>query len=166
MHEGPRVYVSERAQRYVPRSVIELGGQDVNGTIRDLFNTDNYRSIDLADGPGVDVVADATTWRTTRRADCVVSTELLEHVQDWPAVIETAFLALKQGGHLVLTCATEPREPHAAEGGTMEDDEYYGNVDPWQMCQVLDKYFSAYDIRVDRSHGDLYVTGRKGGGDL
>ena len=38
-------------------SILEIGSYDVNGTIRNLFASENYVGVDLVEGPGVDVVA-------------------------------------------------------------------------------------------------------------
>ncbi|MDB0050250.1 hypothetical protein N9F31_02215, partial [Pseudomonadales bacterium] len=38
-------------------AVLEIGSYDVNGSIRSLFNAQNYVGVDLVEGPGVDVVA-------------------------------------------------------------------------------------------------------------
>src|SRR5689334_17960490 len=76
-----------------PVAVLDIGGRHINGSCRDLFPNADYTSLDLYEGPGVDVVADAVTWEPDRRYDIVISTEMFEHCELWRDVCETAFKA-------------------------------------------------------------------------
>ena len=49
-----------------PRAGLDIGGRDVNGTARDWFANTYWRGLDIRPGPGVDIVADATTWQAHR----------------------------------------------------------------------------------------------------
>lgn len=79
-------------------SVLDLGGRNVNGSLKDLFVTNDWTAIDSTEGDGVDIVADARTWTPDRFYDLVLSTEVFEHLPGWPAVLATAERALKAGG--------------------------------------------------------------------
>lgn len=120
-------------------TTLDLGGRNVNGSIRDLFpNNTRYVAVDIREGDGVDVVADASTWVPDTEYDVVVSTETFEHTPVWPDICLTAFKALRTGGKLILTMAGPGRPEHSAiDGGPLRPSEYYGNVDPEHLKQVL-----------------------------
>lgn len=84
--------------------VLEVGSQDVNGTVRPLF-TGPYLGVDIAPARGVDQVADAQdlSMFPDGMFDVVVSTEMLEHCpRPWVAVREMARVC-SPGGFVVLT---------------------------------------------------------------
>jgi hypothetical protein len=120
-------------------TVLDIGGRNVNGSIRDLFpNASRYVAVDIREGDGVDVVADAATWVPDAEYDVVVSTETFEHTPTWPDICLTAFKATKSGGKLILTMAGPGRPGHSAvDGSLLRPGEYYGNVDPEHLRHVL-----------------------------
>jgi SAM-dependent methyltransferase len=124
--------------------VLDLGGQDVNGTVHLLLP--RHKTLDVLDilpGVGVTIVADIATWDPPKATyDLVVSTEMLEHVQDWARVVEVAAQALTPGGWFVGSCASTGRPPHGATGDpSPADGEWYGTVDPGALGDVLREYF-------------------------
>ncbi len=167
MHDGPWIYIGERVQRYGPfNDVVEFGGRIINGTVKDHFPRTRYVSLDIAPGDGVDIVANAATWRTEEKFDVVLCCEVLEHTPLVKAIIKSAYEALKPDGYLLLTCAIDPREPHGNGGGIVQKNEYYGNPDPSKILERLTDLFQAIDVRLDLRHGDFYATAVKGDGDL
>lgn len=168
MHDGPWIYVRERARRYGPFGrVVEFGGRVINGGVRELFDCQEYVSVDIRPGEGVDVVGDAADFETDQPFDVVVCCEVFEHCPRWPEIIYSAWRALGADGYLLLTCAIAPRDPHGSDGGQPEDGEFYSNPDPGLILGgVLDAGFSAVDLRVDGRHGDLFLTAVKGAGNL
>ena len=82
MHAAARSFV-ERWIRPDDDPVIEIGSRNVNGGLRDLFprapEFQTYVGIDVQDGPGVDIVADAAQWTPPEPAACVICCEVLEH---------------------------------------------------------------------------------------
>jgi SAM-dependent methyltransferase len=93
-----------------PGLVIEVGSRDVNGAIP---RSKRHWGIDMAAGPGVDLRADAERLPfLSRCADVVVSTELLEHVRDWHAVLAEMRRVLKPDGRLLLTTRSPGFEYH------------------------------------------------------
>lgn len=140
--------VYEWVRQYAPAepgAVLEIGGLNVNGTIRDHFpNADPYHALDMADGEGVDIVADATSWEPDREYDTVVTTGMLEHLEDWRLVIDTAYKALRPGGLLLLTCAGPGWKRHGMHGASApEADEWYQNVDPAELKEALSGWSEA-----------------------
>ena len=144
-YEWVRTYATDE-----PVEVLDIGGRNVNGTSRDHFlNATRFTVIDIADGPGVDVVADAATWTPDREYDVVVCTEVFEHTDVWPDICRTAYKACKPGGRLILTMAGPGRGGHSAvDGAHLRPGEYYGNVEPFRLREVLEECGWA-DVFVD-----------------
>jgi SAM-dependent methyltransferase len=103
---GSRVLTRERV---AGRDVLEVGSLDVNGSVRphaEALGPASYVGVDIAAGPRVDVVLDATELvsRFGRDSfDVVITTEMLEHVRDWRPVIHNLKGVLRPGGYLVVT---------------------------------------------------------------
>lgn len=89
--------------------VLEVGAQDVNGSPRQVLlphKPKKYVGIDFAHGRGVDLVMDVkdlTTYFGVDWFDVVISTEMLEHAQDWRTAVAQMKGVLKPDGLLVVT---------------------------------------------------------------
>ena len=162
MHPEAASFVALTAHRLGPfDSVLELGGRSVNGSVRQFFPGAEYVSVDIAPGPGVDVVADATTYRPDQRFDAVICCEVLEHAEDADGFIATAWGSLKPGGLLIFTAACPPRPAHSAvDGGPLRPGEHYRNVDPDMLARWLIGWKDV-DIEVYDDRGDIYAVARK-----
>jgi len=149
MHEQAHAWVRQWAPAYA-RTVLDIGGRNINGTVRDCFPAADYISLDILPGDGVDIVADAATWSPERDYDTVVCCEVFEHTPDWPQICKTAFVALAPAGRLILTMAGPGRPAHSAiDGGwSLHPGEHYGNVGPGELRAVLEDCGFA-DITVD-----------------
>jgi hypothetical protein len=141
--------------------VLEIGGRNVNGTVRDLFGDCSYTTLDIAPGDGVDIVADAATWAPDRVYDCVVTCEVFEHTASWPQILATAARALRPGGTLIVTAASWPRAAHSAiDGGMLRPGEYYCNVDSGELADALAT--AGFHGQVTRhEHGDVYAAAHR-----
>lgn len=85
--------------------VTEAGAYDVNGSVRpavEAHGPASYTGTDMQPGPGVDIVC-AAEKLTPQSAGIVISTEMLEHAEDWQAAMAGMIRALTPGGLLVLT---------------------------------------------------------------
>lgn len=149
MHREVAEFCARHADS-TPGAGLDIGGRDLNGHPRHLWPHITWTVLDLRPGPGVDIVADATTWTPDRLYDVVLCTEVLEHVEQWPAVIATAADALAAGGRLVVTCAAPGRAPHSGVDAvpSLQPDEWYGNVAPDDLADVL----TACGLIVDDCH--------------
>lgn len=138
MHPAAYSWV-ERHSLTNHESVLEIGSLDVNGGVRDLFPHANvYIGLNDVPGPGVDVVADAATYRPSHLFDVVVSTEVLEHANQWKNIILMCLDALAPQGVLILTCAGPGRGPHGQHGAEApEPGEWYRNVAGWEIADVV-----------------------------
>lgn len=147
--------------------LVDLGGRDVNGTVRDLVDAQVVSVVDVTDGPDVTDLDDARTWRSfVGPADVVLCTEVLEHVQGWPAIVWTLYEALRPGGVAVVTAAAPERAPHSAvDGGPLRDGEWYQAVGLGDLGAVLTACgFHIEAIEHDPSAGDVRAVARRPGG--
>ncbi|HXH23618.1 MAG TPA: class I SAM-dependent methyltransferase [Vicinamibacterales bacterium] len=102
------------------RDVLEVGSYDDNGSLRaviEAWGPRRYVGVDIYYGPGVDVVCDAAA--VAQRFgpgsfDLVVSTEMLEHVQDWRTVIRSMKAVLRPGGAVLITTRSNGYPYHGA----------------------------------------------------
>lgn len=143
-----------------PWRVLDVGGQNVNGTAHDHLPAARITTLDLE---AADIIADATTWQPDRLFDVVIATELFEHVPDWPAVLTTMRAALDPDGPgiLLATCASTDRRPHGATGAHWPaEGEHYANVDPDDLAVALLARFAVADVRYQWPPGDAYAWGR------
>lgn len=147
--------------------VLDIGGQDMNGTVRELFPAAaRYVSLDLMPGRGVDIVADAATWRPLdpdRRFAVVVCCEVLEHTPDWRQILQTAHAVLGPGGWLIVTCAGPGRPVHSGRApvAELEDGEWYRNLSPEELTGgLLQAGFTNPQVRV--AGQDCQAVARRG----
>lgn len=146
----------------VELDALDIGGQPVNGSTHEHFRGAKWTVVDIANAPGVDIVTDATTWEPPRQWDMVQSTECLEHVENWPGIVNTAWKALKPGGWLVLTCASTGRRPHGANGEWDPPvNQHYGNVAESAFRSVAELLFSEVYTEYNPVPGDLYAWAKK-----
>jgi 2-polyprenyl-3-methyl-5-hydroxy-6-metoxy-1,4-benzoquinol methylase len=123
-----------------PVSVLDIGGRNINGSPRHLFpNATTYRTLDILDGEGIDIVADASNWEPDQAYDVVLCLEVFEHAKFWGDIISTARKALAPGGIFVATTAGPGRALHSGvDGGpVLHEGEHYGNVEPDAMRKAL-----------------------------
>jgi SAM-dependent methyltransferase len=142
---------------------IEFGARDINGSIQPLFPKATWTGIDIAPGPRVDVVADASTYEHPEPVDLIVCCEVFEHTEVWPQIVANAFKLLASGGLAIFTCAGRGRPPHSAvDGLEVKPGEYYQNVDEHAFADVMNAV-GYTDIVVDwlENPGDVRAVGRK-----
>ena len=94
--------------------VIDVGALDVNGALSQVIPID--LRVDMQEGKGVDLVMPAEklidhfgheSW------DHVVSADMLEHAENWRAVMRSMWGLIKPGGTLLLTMASIHKGRHA-----------------------------------------------------
>lgn len=165
MHLEARVFVERIATNVWPRlRVVEFGARNVNGGVRDLFATASYLGVDLVEGPGVDVVADAAELCLSELnpPDTVVCCEVLEHAPNAREIVLNAGRLLGPTGVAIFTAACEPRRPHSAkDGGPLREDEFYKNVDPRELREWLNSWAARCHVEEHRERGDVYAVAWK-----
>jgi SAM-dependent methyltransferase len=91
------------------KRIIDVGSQDINGSFRDIIikhNPSEYIGIDFAEGKGVDRVLsiyDCADVYGEQSFDIVISTETIEHIEDWRSGINNLKKLTKIGGIILLT---------------------------------------------------------------
>lgn len=146
---------------------LDVGGADVNGSVRSQLPNTVWHGLDIAPAPGVDIVADASNltwlWDHPHRYDIVIATELFEHAQPWADIIYVMSRALREDGPetLIATCASTGRPPHGARGEWgVPDGQYYGNVSPQELEDALDMWFKEVHVEYNPNPGDAYMWAR------
>lgn len=156
----------EWVEKHAPRDaqiILDIGGRDINGTTRPIFkDAGKYVSMDLYDGPGVDIVGDASKpLLFPYLFDVVVCAEVFEHADTWPKIVENAFHALRPGGLFIATMAGPGRTKHSAiDGKELQECEWYENVAPDILERVL-KELGFVDIIVDYIKFDTRCVARR-----
>ena len=91
------------------KNVLEVGSLDVNGSPRwiiELLEPESYIGVDMRQGPKVDLICDACNLVDTfgtEQFGVVVSTEMLEHAEDWRGAVSNMKRVLVPGGLLLIT---------------------------------------------------------------
>lgn len=139
MHDAAFAFYRKELGNLEPLDVLEFGSYNINGSVRDTYpQAKSWWGIDIASGPGVDQVADASLFLDEKRYDVVVCAEAFEHTPAWTDIIENAHRHLKNGGLFIASCASRDRPPHSAfDGGVVREGEYYSNVSPAEMQEYM-----------------------------
>jgi glycosyltransferase involved in cell wall biosynthesis/SAM-dependent methyltransferase len=153
-------YGALQAGEVAGRDVLEVGSLDVNGSIRPMVEARSPRSyvgVDVAQGPGVDRRVDVARLIDEFGPDAfdvVVSTECLEHVEDWVTAIRNMVRVLRPGGVLVWTT----RSPGFA---------YHHPPDRWRytsqaMAEILGRLnLEPMVVMDDPEYPGVFVKARK-----
>lgn len=162
MHAAARRYVADTIDGVRYPLVVEIGGRNINGGVRDLVGHDRWTSIDLEDGPDVEVVGDCRTWTPPYQGDLVLCLEVLEHSPDPRAIVKAACSFVAPGGRLLVTCAGPGREPHSGHDGMpwLQDGEHYANIDPRLLLGwFLEGALADVQVVYDAVDCDVRATG-------
>jgi len=162
-YEGfARMLVLSGLDPQVPWAGLDVGGADVNGSVRGQLHNTTWDGLDIEPAPGVEIVADAATWRPHEdtRWDVVIATELFEHAERWREIIATMVSCLNRNGPQVLiaTCASDGRPPHGSRGEWgVPEGQFYGNVTPSDLREELEKHFKIVHVEYNPNPGDAYA---------
>lgn len=167
-------------QHFFCSSVLEIGSYNINGSVRDCFLDCAYIGVDVAPGPGVDVVAPlgAAAWLWEQAAkgapkifDTIITAECLEHDIAWDRTLHAAQQFLRPGGLLVVTCAGKGRPEHGTRRTTPTDvppgfpwPDYYRGLGPEDLRRALRlDEFERYEFAGCVNPSDTYFWGLKAG---
>jgi len=148
------------------KTVLEVGSQDINGSVRKHFKDCDYLGIDLGEAPGVDMVISINDFPMPDKYDVVISSEMLEHCEQWDKALSMMYKNTKPGGIFILTCAGPKRQEHGTNNHTPQDSKFtldhYRNISIEDFYSVLPiSYFEMSSLSLERGDTDLYFWGIK-----
>lgn len=154
------------------KRVLEIGSLDINGSVRKLFNGCEYIGVDVAAGPGVDVVCQGQDYDAPDDSfDVVISCEVMEHNPFWAETVKNMIRLCKPGGLVVMTCATLGRREHGTERTSTVDSpltvglgwSYYKNLTEKDFLEKRAMDGLRHIFVRNWSEYDLYMVGIKEG---
>jgi len=175
-HREQRDYFHELKNKF-PKfftgvNVLEVGSLNINGTIRDFFDDCSYIGIDVARGPGVDIVCQGQAYDAPdEHFDVCASVECFEHNPYWVETFKNMVRMCKSGGLVIMTCATTGRPEH----GTISHEpssspltcnlgwDYYRNLteDDFRFSMDISSMFKQCRFSNHMSNCDLQFWGIK-----
>jgi SAM-dependent methyltransferase len=147
------------------KKILEIGSLNINGSIRQFFDSCDYTGVDLDSGQDVDLVAKGEDLDFPDKTfDIVCSCECFEHNPEW---VRTFDNMTRMSKCLVFfSCATTGRPEHGTKRTTPWDapfcGDYYQNLkasDFIEKCN-MDPYIG-YRFLVNKASHDLYFIGLK-----
>lgn len=166
--------VKSQFPSYFKDSVVyDFGSLDINGNNKVHFENPTYTGVDIGEGKNVDVVSKAHEFKPRKKADVVISTEMLEHDMYWEQSMKNMVSRLKKGGLLVITCATHGRPVHGTISTKGTDSPFTSQIEGWSnyyknlgeddFIKALnpDKNFSEWEITLENDHKDIQFYGIK-----
>jgi len=161
-------------------NVIDIGGSDINGNNRYLFNNCNYIANDVVKAPNINLVS-----RTSKLSfdsntfDTIISTQCFEHDPEYNLSLKKILDMLKPNGLFLFTCSSYGKEEHGTGANKINDSygamvnihsmaNYYKNL----TCNDIDEIinvkmnFSYYDFYYNKLSKNLYFWGIKKEGNI
>lgn len=122
--------------------VLDVGGADVNGSYRDIFDSPNveYRAADLMEGPGVSVVMEDPYKipLADGSVDLVISGQMLEHCEFFWLSFGEMMRVLKPDGYLFLIAPSSGGiHRHPVDCYRFHPDAYYA-LAKHAHCKLVD----------------------------
>jgi SAM-dependent methyltransferase len=179
MHEQARLFTvfikKTLPEFFIGKRVLDVGGGDINGNNRFLFENCEYISNDVIQAPNVTIVSKTKDLPFPAESfDTIVSTECFEHDPEYTQSLLKIYNMLKPGGLFFFSCASTGRPEHGTKRTTPElsygsigqlDDmsDYYKNLDEGDINTVLNlnQLFSSWDTYYNSEVFDLYFVGLK-----
>jgi SAM-dependent methyltransferase len=153
-------------------NVLEIGSQDINGTVRDFFQPDaNYLGLDLGIAKGVDwTIPGELVELPDQWARVCISTECFEHAATWAQILLNMIRITQENGLLILSIAGHGRASHGTVDSDVESSplttSYYKNLGPDDITEKirLGHYFKRHGFQVNSEAGDTYFWGVRSAG--
>jgi SAM-dependent methyltransferase len=119
---------------------------DLNGTPRSVvgpLEPAEYVGVDLEGGRGVDKICDARRLVDEfgrESFDVVISTEMIEHLEDWQSAVQQMKDVLKVGGRLLLTTRSIgfPYHPHPVDCWRFSKDDFSAILKDMEIEEICD----------------------------
>lgn len=153
---------------------LEVGSLDINGSVRDFFEGGSYIGLDVASGPGVDVVCPGQEYGAPDNSfDTVLSCEAMEHNPYWKETLANMIRVCRPGGLIIMTCATTGRPEHGTTRTSPAESpltvglgwDYYKNLTARDVTRAVSmrELLDPFAIFPFLYSYDLYLVGFKRG---
>jgi SAM-dependent methyltransferase len=157
------------------KTVLDVGGGDINGNNKFLFDDCDYDANDVIDAPNVTIISKTKDLPfENNHFDTIISTECFEHDPEYKESLNKIYELLKPNGLFVFSCAgfgrpehgTRRTTPHDSYGtiGKLDDmSDYYLNLTIRDINNALnlDSKFIFWDSYYNSKSKDLYFFGIK-----
>ena len=144
MHLNNRKWLEDCKKAYPDNfkgcSVLEIGSQDVNGTIRDYFEDCDYIGVDREEGNGVDIVCDARETKFDKKFDTVMIISVFEHDLNWKDTLKHNIQWLKKDGLCFICFGAEGNLPHMDIWAIVPHQEFLDECKKLGL-KVIDAFF-------------------------
>jgi len=145
--------------------VLEVGSLNINGSVRQFFEPDQYIGCDLGEGDGVDIVCQGHELPYANGSfDVVISCECFEHDKHWEKTFQKMIDLVRKGGLVIFSCATIGRPEHGTTRTSPADapftNDYYRNLREEDFEQFKSS-FDSYRFSQCLRPRDLYFWGLK-----
>ena len=145
--------------------VLEIGSLNINGSVRQFFEPDQYTGCDLGEGAGVDIVCQGHELPYPNESfDVVISCECFEHDKHWEKTFQKMIDLVRKGGLVIFSCATIGRPEHGTTRTSPADapftNDYYRNLREEDFDQFKSS-FNSYRFSQCLRPRDLYFWGLK-----
>jgi hypothetical protein len=159
------------------RTVLDVGGGDINGNNRHFFKNCIYICNDVVESPNVNCVSRTKDLLFRKQYfDTIISTECFEHDPEYEQSFLKIYELLNDNGLFVFTCASTGRpehgtrksKPHQSYGTINEIEDmrdYYKNLTVNELNSVLNlnESFVIWKSYYNEISHDLYFFGIKKG---
>jgi len=154
---------------------LDVGGGDINGNNRYLFENCQYICNDVIQAPNVTIVSKTKDLNFNNDYfDVICSTECFEHDPEYQDSFKNIYRMLKPNGLFFFSCASTGRPEHGTRRTTPNDSfgtigglddfaDYYKNLTNIDVDDVLNfkESFSIFDTYYNIHTKDLYFLGIK-----
>ena len=145
--------------------VLEVGSLNINGSVRQFFEPDQYIGCDLGEGARVDIVCRGHELPYPNESfDVVISCECFEHDRHWEKTFQKMVDLVRKGGLVIFSCATIGRPEHGTTRTSPADapftNDYYRNLREEDFNQFKSS-FDSYRFSQCLRPRDLYFWGLK-----
>jgi len=165
---------------FINKKVLDVGGGDINGNNKFLFENCIYDSNDVIDAPNVTIVSKTKDLNFDNETfDTIISTECFEHDPEYTQSFSKIYKLLKSNGLFLFTCASTGRPEHGTRRtskndsygtiGNLEDmQDYYKNLTLEDINNIenIDLVFKYWKSYYNSNTKDLYFFGIKSDKDL
>jgi SAM-dependent methyltransferase len=160
---------------FINKKVLDVGGGDINGNNRHLFENCEYDVNDVCDAPNVSIISKTKDLLFEDNTfDTIISSECFEHDYEYEQSLLKIYKMLKPGGLFCFTCASTGRPEHGTLRTSPYDcyatlanldnfSNYYKNLTIQDVNNVIDlnKSFSQWTAYYNSNSCDLYFIGIK-----